>query len=65
MSLFINDKFVAKNNDILSVQSTIPLIKINYQFDSGLKTIEIFCNAIFTVKIKIYVNKEHIGGEIF
>ena len=65
MRLYINQQLVCENKQLLSISDKEPVLIFEKEFDNEKKTIEIYCKAVFTTKIKICIDKIIIGGEKF
>ena len=62
IKLFIDNDIIAINKEYFIVDGTKPIIKVDYMFGTGIKNIEIFCEYIIKLKIKIFINGIFIGG---
>jgi hypothetical protein len=66
-SLFVDDELTAESKDWFAFDPSRPLLSVsNYPFASGEKNIEVFAESgIVSVKIKICINGQKIGGDNF
>jgi hypothetical protein len=66
-SLFVEDKLMAENKDLFALDPSKPLLSVlDYPFVSGTKNIDVFVESgMVSVKIKICVNGQKIGGDNF
>jgi len=65
MRLYINQQLVCETRKLFSISDKEPVLIFEKEFDNEKKTIEIYCKAVFTTKIKICIDKIIIGGEKF
>lgn len=64
--LFVDDQVVFENTDLFAVEKLTPFARARFVPDTGEPfVIEVFVYAMLTVKAKIAVNGQVIGGDVF
>ncbi len=63
--LFINGEFRGENRTLFALTGREPLLATELELKGQFHTVEVFCRAHFTVEIKICVDGQQIGGEVF
>jgi hypothetical protein len=63
--LFINGEFRAENRALFALTTNKPFLTTELELKGQSHTIEVFCRALLTVEIKICVDGQQIGGEVF
>ena len=63
--LFVNGDVVARTDDYFALNKSKPMMTARVVIDGAEKLVEVFCFAIFTVKIKICVEGIQLAGDRF
>lgn len=64
-SLFVNQDVVARYDDYFALSKADPIMSAKVVIEGVEKLVEVFCFAIFTVKIKICVDGVQLAGDRF
>ena len=65
LSLFVNNMQIKKADGFVDLNKKQPWIAEPVTLDGSDRLIEVFVNAVFSVKIKICVDGKRIGGDDF
>ncbi len=63
--LYINDECKDETKQLIALDSKAPILSTTITTKDGTENIEVFCVAVFTVKIQIHANGKLISGENF
>lgn len=63
--LFVNGSAVARTDDYFALNKSKPMMTAKVVIDGAEKLVEVFCFALFTVKIKICVDGIQLAGDRF
>ena len=64
-TLLIDGEVVDRNGASMALDPGMSFLSHRIEIDGQSHLIEVFAKAIFTVKLKICVNKEQIAGDMF
>ncbi len=64
-TLLIDDGVVDKNSSIFALDSGVPFLSSRLEINNSIALVEVYFYAMFTVKMKICVDKKQIAGEVF
>ena len=65
IALYIDGEEKDKNDGMISVKGTEPLLKASMEVNGKEKLIEVYVRAILFVRVKICADGEFIGGNNF
>lgn len=66
LRLFIDDAPVAENRQLFAIDTTRPLLTASVARKGGAPLlVEVFAQALFSVKVKIVVDGKQVAGEVF
>jgi len=63
--LYVGDKQVAENLDHFALDKKRPLMSVRVEVAGRERLVEVFCYAIFFVKLKICVDGVQVAGDQF